>query len=648
MTITAASRRPKRRFRASRPKRSPWSTLATFGATTLIVTLGAPNESQAANVVGIAGSGGCSFPTIAAAIAAASPGDEILVSPGTYYENLGSISTSLTITSADSTCTSSAASGAIIDGSGAQIAYISAPVTFANITLQDGFDANGGLLEVGDDLTLDSATLLDGSADWGGCIYAVGGSVNVLGSSLISGCEALVGNGGGIYARQSDVHIGEDAVIENNFAVLDGGGLFAFLNHTRIDGNAQLRANVADAGGGGICLSVADLEVLGYAHIDDNTAAHGGGGIAVPDPGPVDVWVDIRGHASVSRNVVTDSYGQGGGIGLFSNTGGGGLLYLHLDVSGYATIEDNEALGAAGTGGGIRANGGDVKIRQQAYIDGNRAASGAGVFVLYSELETDGGEFWRNIAQGSGGGIYASRSPAFINNSYFGGNLALNGNGGGIYTSGDDSDLTITNDGDYCLNAWAGTNNYCSSFIGNLAAGLGGGVYAGDGPVLIEHTAFIGNLGHDGFGYFGDANTNALVENALFAENSGPNDAAAVRTDGTMSLVHVTVASNLGVGVRYGPASSGFVIDSIVWANVDGLHLSGGSLAANNILQSVYGMHSATIFSNPMFTTTLRGDYRLGPSSPAIDAASSSIGLDLDRVTRPKGAANDIGAFEHF
>lgn len=34
--------------------------------------------------------------------------------------------------------------------------------------------------------------------------------------------------------------------------------------------------------------------------------------------------------------------------------------------------------------------------------------------------------------------------------------------------------------------------------------------------------------------------------------------------------------------------------------------------------------------------------------SPAIDAATSTILVDLDRVIRPQGAANDLGAFEYF
>ena len=621
--------------------------LALTTLATAFMALGVPNTSHAANLVGIAGSGGCSFPTIAAAIAAASPGDTILVSPGTYLENLGTLSTSLTISGADATCSTSVASGAIIDGSGMQIAYVTEPVTFTNITLQNGAASEGGLLHAVDDLTLDSAILLDGQADFGGCVYAVGADLNVRGSSLLRGCEAVSDHGGAIYARSAQVHITDDSVLEENVAAGEGGAMFVGLSDTLINGNAQLRDNMAHAGGGGICLWEGALELSGHAHVDDNTAQHAAGGIAVQHSNPSDVWIDIRGRASVSRNLVLSTSGQGGGVGVFGNSEG--LLYLHLDVSGHARIEDNEVSNVNGTGGGIRANYGDIRIRQQAYVDGNRASSGAGVFVLYSELETNGGEFWRNIASENGGGIYAMRSTSYINNSNFGANLALDGDGGGIYTGGDTSDLTVTNDGEYCLNLWAGTNNYCSAFIGNLAAGFGGAVYAEQGPVLIQHTAATGNIAHDGFGYYGDAGANTLLENVLFAENSGPDDAAAVYSDGWMSLSHVTVAANLGVGVRYGPGATGFVTNSIVWANHDGLYLDGGALAATNILQSVVGgLHSGTIFAAPHFTTTARGDYRLGPGSPAIDAASSSITLDLDHALRPNGVANDLGAFERY
>jgi hypothetical protein len=51
---------------------------------------------------------------------------------------------------------------------------------------------------------------------------------------------------------------------------------------------------------------------------------------------------------------------------------------------------------------------------------------------------------------------------------------------------------------------------------------------------------------------------------------------------------------------------------------------------------------------SPYFRNTAQGDFRLGPSSPAIDAADPvKTGTpDFDGVARPQGARSDLGAFE--
>lgn len=235
-----------------------------------------------------------------------------------------------------------------------------------------------------------------------------------------------------------------------------------------------------------------------------------------------------------------------------------------------------------------------------------------------------------------------------LENSHFAGNLALDGDGGGVFATGDGSDVTINNEPQWCISVWLGANNYCSSFVGNLASDRGGALFLGDGTADIDHTAFVGNLANDGFAMFAEY-ASVDADNVLFADNSGPNTAAAVVATTNMTLDHATVAGNNGVGVRFAPIAAGQVRHSIVWSNVGGLVLGLGATATNNILQSVGGgLHWGTMFVNPQFATTLRGDYRLASTSPAIDAATSTILLDLDRVIRPQGVANDLGAFEYF
>ncbi len=51
---------------------------------------------------------------------------------------------------------------------------------------------------------------------------------------------------------------------------------------------------------------------------------------------------------------------------------------------------------------------------------------------------------------------------------------------------------------------------------------------------------------------------------------------------------------------------------------------------------------------DPLFVDPVRGDYRLSPESPAVDAgaASGAPAEDFTGTPRPRGAAVDIGAFE--
>jgi len=58
---------------------------------------------------------------------------------------------------------------------------------------------------------------------------------------------------------------------------------------------------------------------------------------------------------------------------------------------------------------------------------------------------------------------------------------------------------------------------------------------------------------------------------------------------------------------------------------------------------------TATIAMDPRLVNPSAGDYHLQAGSPAIDAASSAVSddHDFDDVTRPQGAAPDIGAFEY-
>src|SRR5207253_3235806 len=65
-----------------------------------------------------------------------------------------------------------------------------------------------------------------------------------------------------------------------------------------------------------------------------------------------------------------------------------------------------------------------------------------------------------------------------------------------------------------------------------------------------------------------------------------------------------------------------------------------------------YSADTKSVSGNPLFVNASASDYELLAASPAVDKALQSIPFavpnDFLFKTRPNGAANDIGAFEHY
>lgn len=150
-------------------------------------------------------------PTIQAGIVVAVSGDTVLVSPGTYLENIDFLGKDIVVQSTDGPVVT------MIDGSGT-----TSCVTFKNAegpgAALDGFTLTNGL-----------GTL--GAGDGGGVVvYPNSGSIKgarpTIRNNIISGCSAAYG--GGIYSSKSAPTIVRN-VIYGNTATGQGGGI-AILN----------------------------------------------------------------------------------------------------------------------------------------------------------------------------------------------------------------------------------------------------------------------------------------------------------------------------------------------------------------------------------------------------------------------------------
>lgn len=220
-------------------------------------------------------------PTIQAAINAANNGDIILVSPGTYTENINFLGKAITVKS------SMGPKVTTIDGGG-----VSSVVTFST---------NEGLSSV-----LSGFTIRDG----------------------ISGTNTDDYVGGGIAINNASPTI-QGNVIDDNLAVYAGGGIGVNLGSPLIEGNAiQNNGQSPDydfgAGGGGIgVIGASSAQIVGNVIRNNswnNADAGFGGGIALYNPGSA----PSPGSALVKNNVI-----QGNVAGTW-----GAAMWTYGDESG--------------------------------------------------------------------------------------------------------------------------------------------------------------------------------------------------------------------------------------------------------------------------------------------------------------------------
>lgn len=211
-------------------------------------------------------------PTIQAAINAASNGDTVLVSAGTYYENINFSGKAITVTS------TSGPGATIING------QQQGPVVT--------FGTNEGRASV-----LSGFTITNGYGNFN------------------AGYE-----GGGILMNGTSPTI-QGNVITSNGACAEGMGLAAngggpLIQNNIIHNNLQTGCDGGPGGGGIYVEGATNVQIVGNIVVDNSDYYGGGGGMAVSGTGTV-----------ISNNVISGN--QGGGI-AFGSYGGDGILVQNL------------------------------------------------------------------------------------------------------------------------------------------------------------------------------------------------------------------------------------------------------------------------------------------------------------------------------
>ncbi len=222
--------------------------------------------------------------TIQAAIDAAVNGDTVLVSDGTYTENINFKGKAITVKSANG------ASVTVIDGNA-----VNTVVTFSSqetadsvldgFTIRNGAVASGattgsGIYVANSSPTIKNNIITDNLGCQGSGIDVYFGSPIIQGNTITNnkqgGCAGGTGGGGILIGGASQPQILNNTISNNNTGV-DGGGISLFAAGTpTISGNI-ISGNTAAGVGGGIAMANDSDAIVTDNVLTGNTANQGGG-----------------------------------------------------------------------------------------------------------------------------------------------------------------------------------------------------------------------------------------------------------------------------------------------------------------------------------------------------------------------------------
>jgi len=475
------------------------------------------------------------------------------------------------------------------------------------------------------DVVLMGLTLHDGHAPRFN--YGFGGGIDISdGPHLVSLTNVIVsrndaGRGGGISVRNTisgnpnDVQL----VFSDNVSVMNNRAGFAIdTTHNGIEG-------------GGIYCSESSLRIIGggLVTIYGNDADHDGGGIGVDE---CDVTLAPHGATDFNGVVLNHAGRDGGGIAIRGPSGGGTRIYTAAaDRPVYiaANVADRE-------GGGIKVNGWAKLEAWDLIVEDNRSADeGAAVSVAGGYFETSTRFVMRSGRDGAPAGAVPCNPQLRCNR--ISGNVAM-----------DENDVQAQAAAVRVYAAGGATFDSAYAFLhGTLVEGN-----VGLNLMRVRQGTGTANLDLDGVVISGNAMANELILNPDPATLSIRASTIAGNTIGGADVIR---SDDLAIEVRR----------SIVWQpgkrafNVGGLELG----QIEYVLASDLAGVPPTIFNqiaDPDFADAASGDFRLQPTSPAVDVSPAGTDatdgpdweadgaarvVDIDGVANEFGA-QDLGAYE--
>ncbi len=355
-------------------------------------------------------------PTIQTAIDSSSIGDTVLVSPGTYLENINFngksiVLGSLFLTTGDTTYISQT----IIDGNqqGCVVVFENgedSTTVLSGFTITNGYSyldslRGGGITctnssnpKLSDLIVANNEIVGDDEVFGGGGIYCLRRSSPKIANVVIRENKARYCSGAGIYCKDSSNISLADIVVSENEFTYKGGGI-AIVNSSISVRGSQILKNSARFGGG-IFLDNSSIKIDSSKIIQNVARNNGrGGGIWAEDSNILINKTDISNNSAIYEYSSLASYvSKGGGLYLRDCS----VIIENCNIS-YNICEGN--------GGGFSIYNGSVEIYRTSIsnngVDIPRFSGGGMYIVVLSEASIllKDVVIFDNYSYGSGGGI---------------------------------------------------------------------------------------------------------------------------------------------------------------------------------------------------------------------------------------------------
>ncbi|MDP8210115.1 MAG: T9SS type A sorting domain-containing protein [Candidatus Stygibacter australis] len=558
------------------------------------------------------------YATIQEGINASEDGDEIIVSPGTYIENINLAGKAIILGSLFyTTQDTSYISQTIIDGNqdGSVVTFESeedSTSVLIGFTITNG-QGVGSYPYTGGGITcinyscpsLENVTIMDNSAGW---------------------------YGGGIYCESSSPSL-ENVTITGNSAGEHGGGICCCFNSNPSLVNCLFWNNSAGYNGGGICC-LSSSPSLESVTITDNSAGTAGGGIHCESSNPILDNVTITGNsASFGGGICCSSSNPSlDNVTITGNSaeddGGGVYCWRSRPILMNVTITDNLATCDESRGGGIYCND-SSPILEDVTITDNFAITGGGIHCISNSRPSLANVIISgNSAFDHGGGIYCWCSSPSLMNVTITNNSAERG--GGIYCWGSSPSFeNVTISDNSAVDYGGGINCYysCSPSLMNVtisgnSADYGGGITCINYSYpILENVTIMGNSADYGGGIYCVDSSSTILMNCILWNNS---------------------PQEVEFHDDYLPNTI-----TIAYSDIDG-----GEEGIETYDNGTVNWLDGNIDADPLFVDAELGDYHLTENSPCIDTGIAYFeyeGYVLVDLSEDEywGIAPDMGAYEY-